>query len=90
MQGEINITTWIILFCTYLVFDILYVLYIQAVNEYKALKASFLGVFMYLLTAYGTIEYISNFVNVIPIILGSFIGTFVTLKLGKRSSEKDS
>jgi len=89
MVEKISITTWIILLCTYLIFDSLYVLYIQAVNEYKALKASFLGVFMYLLTAYGTIEYISNFVNIIPIILGSGLGTFITIKyLSVKNEEK--
>ena len=90
MLSEINILTWALLLVTYLAFDSLYVLYIKAVGKGSALKASFISVFMYLLTAYGTIEYIDNFVNIIPILIGSFGGNFITLKLGKRQSEKDS
>jgi len=84
MLEKVNFVTWLILFLVYLGFDVFYVLYIQAVTDVKPLRASLIGSVMYLLTAYGTIEYIDNFVNLIPILAGGFIGTFVTLKLGSK------
>ncbi len=84
MAEKINLLTWLILFVVYTCFDTLYVIYIQAITDVKALKASIIGSVMYLLTAYGTIEYIDNFVNLIPILVGGFIGTFFTLKLGSK------
>lgn len=84
MLEKISLVTWLVLFIIYILFDALYVLYIQAVTDVKPLKASILGSAMYLFTAYGTIEYIDNFVNLIPILIGGFLGTFVTLKLGKK------
>jgi hypothetical protein len=43
---------------------------------------------MYLLTAYGTIEYISNPYNLIPILTGGFIGTYVTLWWNKKHNDE--
>jgi hypothetical protein len=34
---------------------------------------------MYALTAWGTIEYVNNFWNAIPIGLGAWLGTYLTL-----------
>lgn len=90
MLAEVNLWSWVILFFIYLFFDIFYILYIQSVTDVRPMRAANIGVVMYLLTAYGTIEYIDNFVNLIPILLGGWLGSYLTLKLGKRKGEKDS
>jgi hypothetical protein len=42
------------------------------------------------MSVYGTIEYINNFVYILPIALGGWVGSFVTIKWMKRQkSEKD-
>lgn len=88
MLNQIDIWTWIILFCVYLVFDSLYALYIKAISELRPLRASFLSAGMYILTAYGTIEYVNNPINLIPLLAGGFIGTFVTLRWNKKHNGK--
>lgn len=90
MLSQINIWSWIVLFFIYLFFDIFYILYIQSVTDVRPARAANIGVVMYLLTAYGTIEYIDNLANLIPILLGGWLGSYLTLKLGKRKGEKDS
>lgn len=88
MLIQIDIWQWIILFTIYLIFDCLYALYIKAIYDLRPLRASFLSVAMYLLTAYGTIEYISNPYNLIPILTGGFIGTYVTLWWNKKHNDE--
>jgi hypothetical protein len=86
---EVNGLIWIGLFFTYLVFDILYVQYILCVSKLNAFQAANIGVIMYFLTAFGTIQYVSNFINIIPIIIGSWLGTYFTLKYEIRRKDKD-
>jgi hypothetical protein len=90
MLSEISIWLWIALFFIYLTFDAIYILYIQSVQVVKPIKAANLSVILFLLTAYGTIEYVNNFINIIPIIFGAWLGSFLTLKWGKRHSETDT
>lgn len=42
------------------------------------------------MSVYGTIEYINNFAYIIPIAIGGWFGSFVTIKMIKKKSEKDS
>lgn len=71
-----------------MIFDVLSTLYLQAVSELKAAKASNISTILYLMSVYGTIEYINNFAYIIPIAIGGWIGSFVTIKWLKRNSEK--
>lgn len=89
MLSQINIWSWVVLFLVYLFFDIFYILYIQSVTSVKPLRAANIGVVMYLLTAYGTIEYIDNIYNLVPILTGGWLGSYLTLKWGKQNSETD-
>jgi len=72
----------------YFVFDILSTLYLQAVSELKAAKASWLSTILYLMSVYGTIEYINNFVYIIPIAVSGWLGSYVTIKWIKKKGEK--
>ena len=88
MNFNIDFLIWIGLFFTYLVFDVLYVWYILAVSKLNAFQAANIGVIMYFLTAFGTIQYVSNFINIIPIIIGSWLGTYFTLKYEIKRKDK--
>lgn len=79
-----------ILFVTYFVFDILSTLYLKAVSELKAAKASNISTILYLMSVYGTIEYINNFAYIIPIAVSGWLGSYVTIKWIKRQSDKNS
>lgn len=78
------------LFAIYFIFDALSTLYLKAVQELKAIKASNLSTILYLMSVYGTIEYINNFACIIPIAIGGWLGSYVTIKWVKRKSENKS
>jgi uncharacterized membrane protein YfcA len=80
-----------LLFTIYFIFDVLSTLYLKAVQELKAIRASNLSTILYLMSVYGTIEYINNFACIIPIAIGGWLGSYVTIKwVKKRNSEKNS
>jgi uncharacterized membrane protein YfcA len=87
--ANVNIWNCLLLFTIYLIFDILSTLYLQAVSELRAVKASNLSTILYLMSVYGTIEYINNFVYIIPIAIGGWVGSYITIKWLRRKSEKE-
>lgn len=89
MLSQVSIWSWFLLFVIYFAFDLCYALYIKSVQDVKPLRAANLSVLLFLLTAYGTIEYVNNFINIIPIIFGAWTGSFLTLKWGQQHSETD-
>lgn len=76
----ISITTSIIIFFTYVIIDILYAMYIKAVGANKAILASGLSSVIYSLLAFGVITYAENPAYVIPLALGAFCGTYITVR----------
>ncbi|HPI69257.1 MAG TPA: hypothetical protein PLV06_11410 [Bacteroidales bacterium] len=75
------ILTYIILFVFYLVLDMLYAHYILALTESKAFKSAITSSIIMGMSLFGTIEIIRNHWNAIPIIIGCFCGTYLTVKL---------
>jgi len=73
----------ILLFVFYLVFDFLYAHYIMAVGDHKAFKAATISAILIIMSLYGTIEVIKNYWMIIPVVAGSFLGTFLTVRLTK-------
>lgn len=88
MTSNINILTCGALFTVYLCVDVLYTKYVIAVSKYQALSAANFSLLMYALTAWGTIEYVSNFWYSVPIGLGAWLGTYLTLINEKRKIAK--
>lgn len=77
------ILTAIILFVFYLVFDILYAQYIIAVGESKAVKSATISAILIVLSLYGTIEVVKNYWYIIPVAMGCWLGTYLTIKFQK-------
>ena len=89
MNFDINILTWIGLFAMYFIFDMLYVKYVLSVSKLNAMQAANISVLMYLITSIGIITFVNNFLNIIPIIIGSWGGTYLILKYeGKKRDKK--
>jgi uncharacterized protein YebE (UPF0316 family) len=80
----INPITWILLFIVSIIFDVTYTKSVLVIARVKAISAANLSVLMYLLTAYGTLNYIHNIFNLIPIAAGAWIGTYFILKYEER------
>ena len=65
------------IFLAYFVLDTMYVKYTLAVVAKKPVAASNFGSLMYVLMAFGIFNYTHNFLYVIPVGLGSWLGTYV-------------
>ncbi|MDX9811294.1 MAG: hypothetical protein RBU28_02825 [Bacteroidales bacterium] len=79
--------TYILLFVFYLILDVLYAYYIIALTELKAVKSSLTSAIIMGMSLFGTIEIIKNHWNALPIILGCFCGTYISVRL-KKSNER--
>ncbi len=73
-------TTAVIVFIAYLLIDGMYAYYTIAVTKKKPFTAASVGSIMHFLIAFGVLNYVQNYLYVIPLALGSFIGTYVTVK----------
>jgi hypothetical protein len=60
-----------------------------AVSKLQALKSANLSLFMYLLTFWGTIEYVQNPWYAVPIAAASWLGTYITVLNEKRKVGKE-
>ncbi len=79
---------WLIavfIFLAYFVVDALYVKYALAVVAKKAVSAANFGSLMYVLMAFGIFNYTHNFLYVIPVGLGSWLGTYIIIKREPKS-----
>jgi hypothetical protein len=70
-------------FVAYFLIDILYALYVIYVGKRAAFKAAAASSLLYSLAAYGVITYSKNFIYVIPLAIGAFLGTYVVVKYMK-------
>jgi hypothetical protein len=78
--NTIDPVTWVILFFISILYDIIYTKSVLYISKLNAIPAANLSVILYIIMAYGTINYVKNFINIIPIILGAWIGTYGILK----------
>jgi hypothetical protein len=74
-----------LLFIFYLAFDILYARFLFAFNNSKAVEAGLYSAVITVMGIFGFIEANKNLWNIIPIALGCFIGTFLSVKFRKKS-----
>lgn len=79
-MAEFNWLTAVIVFCVYVIFDILYALYVICVSRRQALRASVISSFLYSLGAYGVMNYLENRWYLVPLACGAFIGTYIAVK----------
>jgi hypothetical protein len=86
--GEINIWIWSVLFILYLTIDILNIRYLICVQKLRPLSGSLYSFVLCILTSIGTICFVENPLNVIPIACGLFVGTYGTLLYEKKKDEK--
>ncbi len=73
-----------LVFGAYLVIDALYAQYTYSVVGRKPIQAANIGFIMHFLLAFGVINYVENFLYVIPLALGSWAGTYLVVWREKR------
>jgi hypothetical protein len=74
--------------CVYFVADALYAHYTLSVAEYKPFAAANTGAFLHFLLALGVLSYVENYLYVVPIAIGSWLGTYVLVVLKSQSKIK--
>lgn len=73
----------VLIFVAYLVIDALYAQYTYAVVKKNPMQAANIGFLMHFLLAFGVINYVGNFLYVIPLALGSWAGTYLVVRRQK-------
>jgi hypothetical protein len=70
----------LVVFFAYLLIDAMYAYYTLAVTQKKPLTAASVGAVMHFLIAFGVLNYVQNYLYVIPLALGSWVGTYIVVK----------
>jgi hypothetical protein len=78
-----NIGLAVIIFIAYAVVDAAYAYYTLSVTRLKPYTAASVGAGMHFILAFGVINYVHNYFYIIPLALGSWVGTFLLVKREK-------
>ncbi len=70
-------------FAATLCIDALYALYTIRLTERKALQSAIFGTLIHLFTALTVISYTKNSIYIIPLLIGSFVGTYLVVRFTK-------
>jgi hypothetical protein len=73
-----------IVFVAYMAVDAAYAYYTIAVTTKRPLRAASVGALMHFLIAFGVLNYVQNYLYVIPLAVGSFIGTYLVVKFDSK------
>lgn len=80
MFKDVNILSWIGLFFAYFFLDIIYILNVQAISKRNAFMVANTSVLLFFLGVWGTVSYIDNLINLVPIVVGSYLGSYLSVK----------
>ena len=69
----------ITIFIAYLSLDWLYTIYTIALVDRRKLLAANIGIGIYLLGAFGVINYVGDWIYIIPMCAGGWIGTYLSV-----------
>ena len=80
-----NFLIGITVFVTYVFIDGMYAYYTIAVTNKKPFSSATIGALMHFLIAFGVLNYIQNYLYIIPIALGSWVGTYIIVSRDLKS-----
>lgn len=80
LWGEFNPIIGLAIFFMYLLIDTLYAWYTLAVTRLEPKRAAFTAASIYFLLAVGVLNYTQNPLYVLPIVLGSWCGTYFSVR----------
>lgn len=79
--------TFILVLCAVAILDILWVFYVDAIKNYKAVSSALLASLVYILGGAAIIAYTSDVVNLIAAFIGAFVGTYFAVIVAKKRSQ---
>ena len=80
LAKEFNFYIAGLIFVTYVVTDALYAKYTLDVANYNKYRAATIGTSIHFLMAFGVISYTQNWFYIIPLAMGSWVGTFIIVR----------
>lgn len=78
--SSLDITVAFGVFLAYAIVDGLYVYYTLTVTRKKPAAAATSGILIHVLVIFGVLSYVENILYVIPLVFGSWLGTYFTVK----------
>lgn len=78
--NDFNPGIGLLVFVAYLLIDGLYVAYTYSTVKKEPVLAATMGATMYLLIAFGVINFVDNFLYVVPLVAGSWLGTYLVVR----------
>jgi hypothetical protein len=75
---------FVAVFAATMCIDALYALYTIKLTERKAFQSALFGTCIHLLTAFTVISYTGNYLYLIPLLVGSFVGTYAAVSFFKK------
>ena len=78
--GTFDLKVGAMIFIAYVLIDGMYAYYTITVTQKKPFASATTGALMHFLIAFGVLNYVHNYLYVIPLALGSWIGTYVVVK----------
>lgn len=70
----------VVVFVAYLVVDAMYAYYTITVIKKRPIASATTGALMHFLIAFGVLNYVQNYLYIIPLALGSWVGTYMVVK----------
>lgn len=75
------------LFTAYVAVDALFAYYTLAITRQQALRAANISFLYYFAIALGVLSYVNNYLYVIPVACGSWLGIYIAVKRQKFSDQ---
>lgn len=85
---SLSAITAVFVFVVYLAIDTLYARYTIAVTQLESHRAASSAAIIYFLLAVGVLNYTDNPLYILPMVVGSWCGTFFTVEYEKGSTRK--
>lgn len=83
---DFNAWTAIVLLVLYIAADLMYAMYTLSVTKLQPVRAASIAATMYVLLAAGVINYSHNPLYLVPIGIGSWLGTFIAVARERKIS----
>ena len=78
--SEFRFEIALLIFVAYIVVDGMYAYYTLQVTKRKPYSAATVGALMHFILALGVLSYVQNYLYLVPLALGSWVGTFIIVK----------
>lgn len=81
---SVDIKIALTVFVAYVLVDAMYAYYTIAVTQKRPIASASVGAMMHFFIAFGVLNYVQNYLYIIPLALGSWVGTYIVVRYDKQ------